>query len=209
MSNHLGAAEAADLLAVLRETVRDFAARAARLSEESRSKLAREQKQRQNAAEEHLQQSEAARQQTEAAFEQTRNALVSNFEKRKVRIGKAYQSSKEQRLKEIDDRVGARKYELQKKMLQAERDRQAGLSTAAGRLQQFKADLETELHRLTQLEQQAQLSFKGYRQFHLLFRGAYDKVQPGLDGDEDRLLARMRDSLDKADQELNQEGWKP
>ena len=182
MSNHLGAAEAAQLLAVLKETVSDFNARAARLQEDSRLKLARELKQRQNTGEEHLQQTAAARQQAETAFEQLRQTLLSNYEKRKLRIGKAYQSSKEQRLKEIDDRVGARKYELQKKMLQAERDRQAGLTAAATRLQEFKASLESELQRLTGLEQKAQLSFKGFGRFQKMFRRAYDNVQVDLEG---------------------------
>src|SRR2546428_42467 len=108
----------------------------------------------------------------DAAFEKAKRTLLANFEKRKTRIGKAYQASKEQGLKRIDDQVGARKYELQKKMLQAERDREAGVSAGTSTLQEIKTRLAAELASLTKLEVVAQQSFRGNPKSLQTFRTA-------------------------------------
>ena len=61
MSSHLGATKAAELLATLKDTVRDFSARAAKWNEDFRQKLTREQKHRQSAHTEQQQQADVRR----------------------------------------------------------------------------------------------------------------------------------------------------
>ena len=56
-------------------------------------------------------------------------------------------------------------------MLQAERDRDAGLANAATAFQEFKANLAAEQAALTQLEAAAMHAFKGYRKFVRLLSG--------------------------------------
>ena len=83
------------------------------------------------------------------------------YEARKARIGKAYQASKEKGLADIENQTGTRKYELQKRMLQAERDRDAGLAAAATALEEFKANLAAEQAALAPLETAAHKRFQG------------------------------------------------
>src|SRR5207247_8779068 len=165
VSKHLGAGQALEMVVTLKTAIRDYTARAVKLNEEGRVKLNRERQRRQAALEEQSRELAANLAEADASFEKAKRTLLANFEKRKTRIGKAFQSSKEQGLKRIDDEVGARKYELQKKMLQAERDREAGVSAATATLQEIKTRLAAELASLNKLEGVAQKSFRGYPKF--------------------------------------------
>ena len=138
MNKHLSADQAVALLESLRTTVRDFRARAEKLNEEFRVRSRRELQRRETLLQEQTQQHAAQVADAQAAFERRNAEAQENYEQRKVRIGKAYQASKEQGLQRIENKVGARKYELQKRMLQAERDRDSALANAAGATRDFK-----------------------------------------------------------------------
>ncbi len=84
-------------------------------------------------------------------------------------------------------------------MLQAERDRDAGLAAAATALEEFRANLAAEQATLTPLETAAHTAFKGYRRFVRLLSDAYQKAAaPGAAPDENQLLAELRELLGKA-----------
>ncbi len=198
MSSNLGVGKTLELLERLKGTVRELAARADKLNAEFNVRTGRERRLREGAAEEQAKQLAAAIGEAEATFAAVREAATAKHEARKVRIGKAYQASKEQGLGDVEKQTGTRKYELQKRMLQAERDRAAGLTAAATALEEFRANLAAEQAALTPLETAAHSAFKGYRRFVRLLSEAYEKAAaPGAALDENQLLAELRELLGK------------
>ena len=140
MSSHLGAEKRLELLDRLSGTVRDFAARADKLNGDFRAGIARERQRREAAAEEQDRQLAAGMAEADAVFQAARTAAESKDEHRKTRIGRAYQASKEQGLQKVENQTGARKYDLQKKILQAERDQKTGLAAAAATFEEFRGN---------------------------------------------------------------------
>ncbi len=198
MSNELGAGKAVELLDRLRSTVRDFAARADKLNDDFRTRSAKEHLRRDAALEEQNRQTLAAVSGADASFQAARTAAESRYEQRKVRIGKAYQASKSLALQRVEDQLGTRKYDLQKRMLQAERDRETRLAATAANSQQFQAELAEQQADLAALEQEAHRSFSGYGGFLWQLARAHEKAQPDLSPDERKLLAELRDLLGQA-----------
>ena len=72
------------------------------------------------------------------------------------------------------------RYELQKNMLQAEKDRDAGLATTTAVFQQFKQTLAADQETLSKLEGDAQRVFSGYRKFQRRFLSAYETAVPSF-----------------------------
>ncbi len=188
--------------------VRDLTARANKLHDDLRTRLTREKARRAAALEDLARHTAEARVQAETESAAARNSTRLNYEHRKVRIGKACQSSKEKGLAKIEDQTGARKYEFQKTMLQAEHDRESGLAANAKRFEEFKAALAAEAQTLSGLEQGAQRGFRGYWGFRRLFAGAYQKVQADLAPHEDALLEQLRQSSAKAAGHLKRFRWR-
>ena len=188
-----------ELLDRLKGTVREFAAQAEKLNADFHARTAREHRLRETASEKQANELAAAVGEAEANFAAAREAAAAKHEARKARIGKAYQASKEQGLTGVENQTGTRKYELQKRMLQSERDRDAGLTAAAATLEEFKTSLAAEQAALAPLEAAAHSAFKGYRKFVHLLSDAYQKAAPpGAALDENQLLAELRELLSKA-----------
>jgi hypothetical protein len=199
VSSTLGAGKILELLERLKGAVREFAARAEKLNAEFHARTGGEQRFREAAAEKQAKKLAAAIGEAEAAFAAAREAAEGKHEARKARIGQAYQTSKEKGLENIESWTGTRKYELQKRMLQAERDRDAGLAAAATALAEFQASLAAEQAALTPLETAAHRAFKGYRKFVRLLSDAGQKAAPpGAALDEKQLLAELREFISKA-----------
>ena len=138
----------------------------------------REQRLRAAATEKQARELAAAISEAEAAFAAAKETAKAKFEARKAWIGEAYQASKDKGLADIESQTGTRKYELQKTMLQAERDRASGLSAAATALEDFRASLAAEQAALVPLEAAAHTGFKGYRKFARLLSDAYKNAAP-------------------------------
>ena len=205
MSSNLGVGKTLELLERLKGTVREFAARAEKLNAEFHARTGREQRLRETAAEKQANGAGCGHQRdAEADFAAAREAAAAKHEARKARIGKAYQASKEKGLEDVENQTGTRKYELQKRMLQAERDRAAGLAAAATALEEFKANLAAEQAALTPLETAARSAFKGYRKLVRLLSDAYQKAAPPAASlDENQLLAELRELLGKTRGDLD------
>jgi hypothetical protein len=195
VSRDLAAGKTLATLDRLKQTVEDIAARADKLGEEFRSRTTKERRRCELAVEEQQRQLSTALVEAGESAQAARAAAEQKFEQRKARIGRAYQSSKEQGLKQIEDNIGARKYELQKRVLQAEKDRAAGLAAATAAFEQFRGQLAAEQDALAHLETTAQGAFKGYRGILAGFFKAYE--QPGGDfaNDETKLLDELRQLL--------------
>ena len=204
MSSNLGVGKTLDLLERLKGTVREFGARAEKLNAEFHTKTGREQRLRETAEEKQARELVAATSEAEAAFAAAKEAATAKYEARKARIGNAYQASKEKGLENVENQTGTRKYELQKTMLQAERDRASGLAAAATTLEEFKANLAAEQAALAPLETAARSAFKGYRKLGRLLSDAYQKAAPpGASMDENQMLAELRDVLSKTRGEVD------
>ena len=203
MSSNLGVGKTVELLERLKGTVRDFAARAEKLNADFHARTGREQRLREAAQAKQASELAAAVAEEEAAFAAAGEAARARHEARKARIGTAYQSSKEKRLADIEAETGTRKYELQKTMLQAERDREAALAAAATAIEEFRASLAAEQAALASVETAAGKAFGGYRKLGRLLADACQKAaapSPALD--EHKLLAELREALGKAQGDL-------
>jgi hypothetical protein len=200
----LGVGRTLELLDRLKSTVQDISLRATKLNQDFRAAIARETRTRELAAEEQAISLSAETGAAEAAAKAARDAAEARFEKRKTRIGKAYQASKEQALVNVEKQIGGRKYDLQKKVLQAEKDRAAALAQAATDLQEFKTNLAAEQETLAGLEHRAQIMLRGYRPLVRAFADAYPnaKLNPALD--ENQLLGEIRERLARARTGLGQ-----
>jgi len=202
VSNNLGVGKTLELLDRLKGTVRDLAARADKLNLEFQTQTARERRQREAAVAEQATQLSTSIEEADAAFATAKEAAAAKYEERKVWIGKAYQASKEKVLQQIDDQTGGRKYELQKQMLQSERDRDAAYATAAATLQDFKTHLAAEQDALLLIERAAHTSFHGYRKLLRLVTAAHEKADAGSSQNENQMLAELRELIDKTRDDL-------
>ncbi len=203
MSSNLGVGKTLELLERLKSTVRDLAARAEKLNAEFYARTGRERRLREAAQERQARELAAAAGEGEAALAAAGEEARAKYEARKARIGTAYQASKEKRLADIEAGTGTRKYELQKTMLQAERDREAGLAATTTALEEFRASLADQQAALASLETAAARAFRGYGKFVRLLAGAYQQAaspSPALDAQS--LLAELRAGLGKTQGDL-------
>ena len=129
-----------ELVEGLRTTINEIAARANALASEVQVKTAKEGRRREAADEEHARQLKTDAAEAEANYRAAKAAAQTHYEQRKGRIGKAYQASKEQGLVKIEQQIGGRKYELQRAMLQAEKDRDTALADAGKRIEELRRD---------------------------------------------------------------------
>lgn len=194
MSSQLAASRVLELIENLKSTVQDLSSRAARLNEEYRAKISRERQRGQVALEESAAITSSGITQTEAEIQSRRAALEDHFARRKTRIGKAFQSSKEQRLREIDERLGASKYELQKRTLSAEKARNHAVAENHARFEQFKQQFGEQQQHLAELDNGIKKAFKGYGAFQVLL-GKHEGQQPSQAADEGKALAALTSLL--------------
>ena len=188
------------LVDTLKATIEDIGARATKLHEDLNLTIAREGRRHDASREEQSKQLSAAILKAEADFQDAKAAAQARFEQRKTWIGRAYQNGREQALKKIDERLGGRKYELQKSMLQADKDRESALAATATSSREFQARLALEQETLAGLERSAQKAFKGYGGFRRRFLSAYETSQVDVSGDHERLFAAMLEQIAKAKQ---------
>jgi DNA segregation ATPase FtsK/SpoIIIE, S-DNA-T family len=202
VSSELAANKTLGLVDTLKATVEDIGGRVKKLNEDLQVTLVRENRRYEAALEEHDKRLAAEIMKAEASFQEAKVAAQASFERRKARIGRAYQASREQSLQRVDERLGSRKYELQKAMLQAEKDREAALASTTTAAREFQANLVTEQETLANLERGAQQTFKGYGSFRRRFLAAYEDPEVDVSGDPNQLLARLREEIAKGKTEL-------
>ncbi|HWI58367.1 MAG TPA: hypothetical protein VNZ22_14165, partial [Bacillota bacterium] len=203
MSSPLAAGKVLEQLEQLKAAAEEFGARAEKLRNDFRLRSARERQRQEAALGEQAQHLAATLAQAEAFYQQSKTATEKHYEQRKVRIGKAYQSSRELALKRVEDQIGGLKYELQKRMLQAEKDRESHLAKAAASIEEFRRLLAAEQESLTQVEGRAQACFQGYRGLMRRFFNAYEQAQADVSQDEHQLLLELRELVGKAGGELS------
>jgi len=200
----LGISQTLEAVEALRAAANDFAAGSAKLSEELRIKLGKDSNRRKLLVEE-LTGSLAARlAEEETKFQAAINSTKSNYEKRKIRLGKAYRTSKELGLSKVEDQIGQRKYVFQRQILQAERDRETRLAAAGSALNEYRDNLGKERDELARLETSARNDFKGYSSWLGLLSKSDEEQGNEPAGDEHQILAELRSSLEEAGKGLAQ-----
>ncbi len=202
-SKKLGVEQTLELLDRLKSALRDFAAREDKLNQEFRVKLGREREQREKALEELTARLTAGIADADTSFHAAKEIAIAKYERRKAQISQARKTSKEQTLERIEGKTGNRKYELQKKLIQSERNRDTGLANAAATLEEFKNNLAAEQDTLAGLEKTARSSFRGYWKFRRLLSRAQETAKPNLQPDENQLIAQLRELLMQTRDELD------
>ena len=202
VSSHPGVEQTLELANRLKSTVEEFAARETELNREFRVKIARERLRQEEAWAGELQRLEEQRAQLEAGYEARKSGAEKLYEQRKARIMRARATSKEQTLERIEDKTGAQKYELQKKLMQAERGRETALGNAAATCEQFKNDLAAENDNLARLEKSARGAFRGYWSFRRMLVLAGKRTAADTMPDGTQLVGDVRESLKQGRAEL-------
>jgi len=163
MSSLIGPGKALEMAGALRRAVNELTARADKLTEEYRQRIVRERLRQQAALKEYDESVEAELRMVETDFEAQVARAEETFTRRKAWVGKTFQSSNARRLQQIEDYLGGQKYNAQKIMLQAEKDRDAALSAAVSHRKEFFEKLGQKEAALSETEREAQSALAGYQ----------------------------------------------
>ena len=204
MSNELAAGKILELLDTLKASVQADASKGDKLTNDFRARTVKERQRAEAAIGEENRRLGAALAEAETTFQTSRTATLANYEARKTRIGAAYQSSKHRGLRTIDDQVGALKYELQKRMLQRDRDREAGLAAAADAFTQFREKLAATEERLRSLETAVAAAFRGYGRFVRGYAKALEQCSLDNTRTEDQHYSEIVQMLEESERGLKQ-----
>ena len=192
MNNHPDVNEIIALLDGLKNTVRDFVAREEKLNGDFRSQSAAElnafssrNEAQETAAEEH--QTSFA-----AALEAEKTNLQSQFEKRKMRINRAYAAISRRTLTGLSERDAAWKERTHQGVQAAELRRDEELAAASAAYENFQQQLSTAGDHLNQLELSAHGAFRGYGKFRRLLAPNRQWPEPDLSPDENVLFSELQ-----------------
>jgi hypothetical protein len=194
-NNHPGVRDTLAVLERLRAAMRDFAAREEKLLREHASALVQLRRQFEQTLTERESRWAVAREETEAAFTAQQQAFKVAHEARTARIRQAYQNAKQRRLEQIESEDGRRKFEIQRDLLQTERDRDAALKAADDAFTTLTNDLAAEHQNLAGVEQRAQMDLRGYPRFVHLLAAPPAAGPPEPASPPDQLLETLRTTL--------------
>jgi S-DNA-T family DNA segregation ATPase FtsK/SpoIIIE len=201
VSSKLGVDKTVELLESLRAVVADFKAREEKFEREFKIRMAKERQRHDESAVEQMAQLTTDIARAETDFERARQAAVTKFASRKAAIDKARKTSKEQALNRIEGKTGGRKYELQKRLIQTERNRDAGLASAVETLENYKVHIAGQRDLLTGLQDSARSAFRAYG-FGGRLAKARQRAETTRSGDESTLLGELRELLKTVDADL-------
>ena len=202
MNSNLGVGQTLELLERLRGILREFAASEDKLNQEFRLRISAERRRGEETVVEETGRLTGQLEAAAAGFQSAKETVEAKYGRRKARISKGRQASKEQALERIESRTGTRKYELQQRLIQTDRDREAGLAAAAMAFEESRSQLATELGNLDSLENKARHLFRGYGGFSRRLADAADPHGPVPDLDENQLMTGLRETSEKTGIEL-------
>src|SRR4051794_20707484 len=159
----LGANEVLDLLAQLKALLQEFSARASKLEQDFRVRAAAENRVKENAAAEQLQQHSLRVADTELAFENEKVKWETIFDNRRVRINEVHKMLRRSAVEDVSTHEGRRKHKLQQAAMEAERRRDANLAAADTAHADFKDNLAQSANTYATLEVEAAKTFRGLR----------------------------------------------
>lgn len=209
VSNLLDIKATLDLLERLRTTIREFCAKARALRQGRQTQAAAETAHFQAATQQRRARLDERLAALEAELKSARERLAARFEQRQARIAQAHRAIRKRALDEIEQEEGRQKYVLQKRALDAERQRETELARARSQLEQMRTQLLESQQRSCALEQSTQRAFRGVAEFTRLLRPDRAWPVPDFTPDEDKLLAEVRRVQDQTEEALRQFRSKP
>jgi hypothetical protein len=137
-----------------------------------------------------------------------RERIEARHDRRCARLEQASKSARTRRLQEVESWEGNRKYEIQRDLLQADREKDSGTKQAEDNLTAINEALAKEDENLAKLEASTLAAFRGYRWFRRLVTHPVGLTTISV-GDEQTLLERLRSTLGEAKAQLNRFGFQP
>jgi len=180
-----------DVITRANDHERDFGVRASKLRAQYEQTIERE---RGNAT--------AGLEEAEAAANAARDKADALFMARRSRIGRAVQSSVQQKVAEIDAEEKRRTIEIQHDLLEADQTRDAGVKAATETLQNFTALLNHELQVLQQVELRARSTLGAYGSLKRLITHPTE-ASPDTAAHENQLIEKLRERLATTERELS------
>ena len=208
-SSHPGVDETLAVLDRLADTVRDFAAREEKLRREYSAEAVRLRRRFEETVKEDESQAATEIARADSAFETGRQKLESRHDQRKARIDQAYKAAKQRRLDEIEHQDSRRKFEIQRDLMQTDRDREANLKQTDLAIEAFVNELSAERQTLAGLEKRARNCLKAYRQFLRLLASPPEAPAPDPAAPHNQLLDALRARLGDVENQLRRFRTRP
>ena len=187
-----------ELLDRLRGAIREVATRAAEHERDFALRTAKLQAQFEQAAERGRTEA-LARVETEKQAEAEKRARIeAHFSTRQTRIMKAAHAARERRQAQIESEEGRRTFEIQRDLLQAERQRDADLHQANTTLEEFNTRLLVSGDALAQAEARARFSLGGHRSLARLLQQP-PETRPDTTASENQLMEQLGLRLQQVD----------
>jgi DNA segregation ATPase FtsK/SpoIIIE, S-DNA-T family len=202
VSKQLTVTQARELLERLKATVQEFAAAEEKLNKDFRQKSDATEKRFKEDTETVAAQLVAETGEATRAFGEAKARFQARNEQRTARITRARKSSQKLAAQRVDDEEGGWKHKSQKGLLDTKRWRTDSLALNGTRLAEFNQQLEENRGRFTELEQAADISFRGYRKFRKQLAGAHVLPNTDLTPDEHQLLEKLHELHGRAKDDL-------
>ena len=202
VSSHPGVDKTLAMLDRLKGVVRDFAAHEEELKREHSIEMAKLRQRCEQALREHeaLVETETAR--ADSDFETAKQQCESRHGQRQSRINQAYKTVKQRRLEAIESEDGRHKFEIQRDLLQTDRDRETQLKETDAAFASFTNELATEYGTLNSSETRARRCLRGYRKFLRLLARPSEAPAPDPAMPHDQLLGALRARLGDVENQL-------
>ena len=197
MSNP-GVKEILALLDALKNAIRDFAAREAKLLGESRAQAAAAAKLSDDAAVKRSEKLSGGVEAENAAFEARKVRCQSDFDKRKARIANARATIRKQMMDEIGELQGRSKFKVQSSTLEAEHVRDDTLANTVVVLENFRNATAHGYEELEKSVNAARSAFGGSGKLRQMLSPTAKWPDPDLSADENKLIEEFQRLLKKS-----------
>jgi hypothetical protein len=176
----------------LRDTVRTFAAREEQLQREQQAQEARMNQRCEAVLAQRSEQLQAAVVALENALNDDRARLTARWDGRHAWLVRAQKHALRQRLTRLEERENQRKFELQRELLTAQRQREAGFKDASTQHAEFMAQLKAEREPLAKVQADARVVLRGYRSWAQRLDSSAATEPASVDADPNGSLELLR-----------------
>ncbi|MEW6302102.1 MAG: FtsK/SpoIIIE domain-containing protein [Verrucomicrobiota bacterium] len=209
MNNLPGANDTLALVGELRRVIGEVAGMGSQLEEELRVQLSRERRHLESKITETDARCAASVGEAEFKAQTVREKIRNDYPKRQVRIRKATKTSLERHLHEIDDQEGRKKYDIQRKLLKTDRNRDAERVDAKKASDAFQAALAETYAASGVLRELTHLCFRGYKSLLELVTDIPAPTAVPTAATANELLEQLRETIARTTRDLQAFREKP
>ena len=202
MSKLLGPQETLDWIERLRQTVVHFGRQEDTLRQSWHSRIANETRAHQSGTQARAAQLEEALATAESDFQTRQQNARQHFEQRRARILAAHKNCRKRALESIQEQENRHRYTLQKRTLDAERQREAALAQADDNLAHFRQGIAESQTRFAQAETSAQSAFAGVGEFRKLLGTECTWPVVNAASDEQQILQQLHALGDQTESDI-------